>query len=54
MRSYHGGAVAISMLSGISGLILSYYWGTAAGGTIVLIAAAIFFVTYLLNRLRAQ
>ena len=54
MRSYHGGAVAISMLSGISGLILSYYWGTAAGGTIVLIAAAIFFLTYLLNRLRAR
>lgn len=50
MRSYHGGAVVISMFSGISGLILSYYWGTAAGGTIVLVAAVLFFATYLGGR----
>ncbi len=51
MRSYHAGAVGISMISGVSGLILSYYWGTAAGGTIVLVAAVIFFVTYLIGKI---
>ncbi len=54
MRSYHAAAVGISMVSGIGGLILSYYWGTAAGGTIVLISAAAFFFTYFLNRLREK
>lgn len=54
MRSYHAAAVGISMVSGIGGLILSYYLGTAAGGTIVLISAAAFFLTYLLNRMREK
>ena len=49
MRSYHFWAIGISLFSGVSGLIVSYYLGTAAGGTIVLIAAAIFFVTYVLG-----
>ena len=49
MRSYHFWAIGISLFSGVSGLIASYYLGTAAGGTIVLIAAAIFFVTYVLG-----
>lgn len=52
MRGYHSLAICISLFSGVSGLILSYYMGTAAGGTIVLIAAAIFFVTFALNRFR--
>lgn len=45
MRSYHLYSVGFSMISGISGLIISYYIGTSAGGTIVLISAAIFFIT---------
>lgn len=53
MRSYHALSVAFSVFSGLFGLILSYYLGTAAGGTIVLVSAVLFFVTFLLNRLRA-
>lgn len=54
IRSYHALAVVFSVCSGISGLILSYYLGTAAGGTIVLISAGLFFVTFFINRLRAR
>ena len=54
MRSYHFIAILISLFSGVSGLILSYYLGTAAGGTIVLIAAVIFFLTFLANRVRGK
>lgn len=54
MRSYHGLSVLFSMASGLVGLILSYYLGTAAGGTIVLAAAVLFFVTFLVNRVRAR
>ena len=54
MRSYHLIAVFISLFSGVSGLIVSYYTGTAAGGTIVLIAAVIFFFSYFLNRTREK
>lgn len=49
MRSYHFWVIGISMFSGISGLIASYYMGTAAGGTVVLIAAVIFFITFALG-----
>lgn len=52
MRSYHGLSVIFSVVSGISGLIISYYAGTAAGGTIVLVAAVIFFVSFFLGRRR--
>ncbi len=45
MREYHGYAVIISMFSGILGLILSYYNNTAAGPTIVIVAAMVFFLT---------
>ncbi len=47
-------AIAISLLSGVGGLIASYYWGTASGATIVLFAAACYGIAalwgYLLNR----
>lgn len=35
MRSYHLTAVLISVVSGLVGLVLSFYWGTATGATIV-------------------
>ncbi len=54
MRGYHGISVLISMLSGVAGLILSYYLGTATGGTIVLLSAAAFFATFALSKLRAR
>lgn len=52
MKSYHIASVLISLFSGISGLIISYFMGTAAGGTIVLTAAVIFFVTFFINRFK--
>ncbi len=54
MRSYHVLSILISIFSGISGLIISYYMGTAASGTIVLVAAFIFFISYLLNRVHVK
>jgi zinc transport system permease protein len=54
MRSYHFIAIGISIFSGVSGLIISYYTGTATGGTIVLIAAVIFFSSFIFNRMRAK
>ncbi|MBH1940329.1 metal ABC transporter permease [Mobilitalea sibirica] len=45
MREYHLFSVMISMFSGILGLIVSYYSGTATGPTIVIISAVIFFLT---------
>lgn len=50
MRSYHFWSVGISLFAGVGGLIVSFYAGTAAGGTIVLLAAAVFFVTYFVGK----
>lgn len=50
VRQYHAVSVGISLFSGIAGLICSYYWNTATGATIVLIAAAAFFATFLLRK----
>jgi len=36
MTAYVLGAVVISLLAGILGMITSFYWGTATGATIVL------------------
>jgi len=44
-RQYVLLAVAIAIVSGVSGLLISYYSDTAAGATIVLVAMAVFFVT---------
>jgi len=45
MREYHLFSVIISLFSGITGLVISYYIDTATGPTIVIIAAILFFVT---------
>lgn len=50
-RQYHFYSVFIALFSGISGLIISYYINTAAGATIVLISAVIFFATLGLKKL---
>lgn len=50
MRQYHGLSLLIALISGISGLILSYYWGTATGATIVLITSLFFVLCYLVKR----
>jgi len=49
-RQYHLATVSISLFSGVSGLILSYYIETATGATIVLISALIFFITFFLRK----
>jgi zinc transport system permease protein len=50
-KQYHLFSVAISLVSGIIGLILSYYWGTATGATIVLVSAIFFFITFFMRKL---
>lgn len=45
IRRYTFVSVTITMLSGLTGLVLSYYWGTATGATIVLISALLYFIT---------
>jgi zinc transport system permease protein len=54
VREYHLFSIIISVFSGITGLIISYYIGTATGPTIVIIAAVIFFVTLFLKPSGAQ
>ena len=49
VKQYHLFSVAFAMVAGISGLVLAYYFNMAAGATIVVIAAGIFFVTLLLK-----
>jgi zinc transport system permease protein len=49
-RGYVLGAVAVSLVSGVAGLISSYYWSTATGATIVLWAGVAFAVTLLIRR----
>lgn len=43
---YHRLAIIFSMISGILGLVLSYYMNSVTGATVVLIAAVIFFLTF--------
>lgn len=54
VREYHLFSIIISVFSGITGLIISYYIGTATGPTIVIIASVIFFVTLFLKPSGAQ
>lgn len=47
VRQYHAFTILISMFSGVSGLIASFYLGTSTGATIVLISALFFFITFI-------
>lgn len=49
VRQYHFFSILFAVVSGVTGLILSYYWNTATGATIVMIAALIFFLTFALK-----
>jgi zinc transport system permease protein len=44
-RRYTLLSILITLVSGITGLILSYYWNTTTGATIVLVAGFIFLVS---------
>lgn len=48
-RHYLVLSTVISLFCGIAGLVISFYAGTAAGATMVLIAAAVYFVTYFVS-----
>lgn len=52
MRQYHFYSIIFSVVSGIIGLILSYYYKLATGSTIVIIISIIFFVTYFIAKKR--
>ena len=49
VKSYHLVSVAIALFSGIAGLLLAYYNNMAAGATIVVVSAVIFFITLALK-----
>ena len=50
-KVYHYMTTALGLFSSVVGLVISYELGTSAGASIVLVAAAIFFIT-LLKRLK--
>ena len=52
MRQYHVFSVIFSVFSGISGLVISYYADLATGPTIVLVCSAIFFITFIIRKVR--
>lgn len=49
VRQYTFISVAITLISGVTGLMLSYYWDTATGATIVLVTACFYIATFLLK-----
>lgn len=51
VRQYTFWSVAISLVSAVSGLIASYYWGTASGATIVLVCAGCYAAAAVSGRL---
>ena len=51
MRSYHLISVLFSLFSGITGLIISYYWNIPTGPMIVLISGMIYFITFGVRKL---
>ena len=51
MRSYHLLSVIFSVFSGITGLILSYYWNIPTGPMIVITSGIIYFVTFVIGKL---
>ncbi|MGE5544987.1 MAG: metal ABC transporter permease [Bacillota bacterium] len=53
MRSYHFLAVVISIISGLTGLFLSYLWGTATGATIVLCTFVLYLGTIALKTVKS-
>ena len=52
MRSYQNISVILGVLSGVSGLLISYFYNTAAGPTIVLISSVIFFLSIIYKSLK--
>ncbi len=53
LRQYHLFSVLFALVSGLSGLIASYYWGCSTGAAISLILALIFAVSFSFRKVRA-
>ena len=53
LKQYHGFSVVFALISCISGLVMSYYWGASAGAAISLALALIFAVTFCFRKVRA-
>jgi zinc transport system permease protein len=49
-RQYVLIAFCFSLVAGIAGLVLSFYWGTATGATVVLVAMVLYAFSFLLRR----
>lgn len=52
VRQYHALSVVIALVSGVAGLILSFYVGTATGATIVIVNFAVFALSFLVKIVR--
>lgn len=50
MRQYHFWAIIFAIISGILGLVISFYAKVATGPTIVIVASIIFFATYIMRK----
>ena len=53
-RQYHALAVGFALLSGVAGLVASWYAGTSAGAMIVVCSGGLFFVTYFARSLSGR
>lgn len=49
MRSYHGLAIVFSLLTSVSGLIISYYYNIPTGPMIVIMSGIIYFITFIIK-----
>ena len=49
IKQYHIYSVAIALISGVGGLILSYFLGSASGATMVLISSMFFGITFFMK-----
>ena len=53
LKQYHLFSVALALVAGVAGLVVSYYLGASAGAAISLIMAVIFAITFCLRKVRA-
>lgn len=53
LKQYHLFSVLFALFSGVTGLVVSYFWGVSAGAAISLILALIFAVTFCFRKVRA-
>lgn len=52
VRQYHTYSILIALVASISGLCISYWFGTSTGAAICLVLALIFLVSFLLRKVR--